>query len=172
VILSTLLLGCNVNDKKFSKSFKFDNEINFVLPTDGFESCLDFVNSLNLIENELFKDIDYSSQYFTCENFYFFQYENMNIIMKNLDDYICLQNPNQKITLEDVRNIKLNKDTIFDIIDKFGFPVVETGSGQTYYEYHIIEEDFIISFRISCQFSSSDFGSVIVTYVSVDKRWY
>ena len=48
----------------------------------------------------------------------------------------------------------------------------ESGSGQTYQDYIILEDDYRISIGISCTYSSSSYGDIIIQLIYVNKEWY
>ena len=121
---------------------------------------------------ERFYDIDYSYQYYVYEKFYFFQIEDINVIMRDIDDYVCLKNNVEKLKVEDFHNLKIGKDTILNVVDLFGLPMRESGSGQIYQDYIILEDDYRISIGISCTYSSSSYGDIIIQLIYVNKEWY
>ena len=122
-LLSLLLLGCNLDlNKKIDDSYKYDNKVKYTLPTEGYNNVEDFLNSINLNEYQYSNEIDYSTQYDIWKDLFLFKYDGMNIIMRNLNDYVCLLDKSDNIKEEEYYDIKLD-DSIFEIIDRFGLPI-------------------------------------------------
>ena len=176
-LLSLLLLvGCNKNieDKLVKNSYNYKNKVRYTLPTEGFNDVEEFLVSINLDEYDCWWGdiiIDYSNYYSSYNDIYFFKYDGMNVIMRSLNDYVCLEDKSDKVKEEDYFDIKTN-DSIFEVIDKLGLPHIIGGSGfisiryeENYDEYILL---LILDFNIHKQNNkqTNNVYSVIVT-----KEW-
>lgn len=77
--------------------------------------------------------------------YYLFKYDELNIVMTSLDEYVCYKNSKNKIYKEDIYNIK-RCPTIDEVVEKIGLPTtIPVNSAGDTFTYHT-DDGYIYTF--------------------------
>ena len=173
-LMSLLLLsGCNKNNegvKLLKNSYNYSNKVRYELPVKNYGNVESFLSSINLSKKNFGFKVDYNCNYFDYYDLYFFKYDGMNIIMRNLNDYVCLKDERSKINGDDYYNIELLA-SIFYIVDKFGLPD-ETSGSQYYFTYNYSCDEYAT--RANLLFTELRYyrDTYYLQFINISKNWY